>query len=231
MIRCLVVDDEPASRDVILKYIDDIDFIEVVGVCKNALEANTILKVKEIDLIFLDINMPKLSGLQFYKSLQNPPKVIFTTAYPEFAIEGFDVNATDYLLKPFSFERFLKAVNKYLDSSPSQENTNNTLYLKADKKLYRVDVNSINYLESLGDYVKVSYQDTNIIVHDTLRNLMDKLSESAIVRVHKSFAISIKKFEHIEGNSIIISSKRIPIGPSYKDSFLSLINTSSKTEL
>jgi len=165
--------------------------------------------------------MPKISGLKFYKSLNNPPLVIFTTAYPDYAVEGFEVNAIDNLLKPFSFERFLKAVNKIQATTKEvkAESESNFILLKSDKKLYRVNVNEINYIEAHGDYVKVHYSNSSIVIHDTFQNLLCQLGNSKFVRVHKSFAIAINKFEHIEVNTIKINDKTIPIGQTYRSAF------------
>lgn len=226
-ISCIIVDDEPASREIIEKYISDCALLNLISSCKNAFEANEIITQEQIQLIFLDINMPNLSGIKFYKSLSNPPFVIFTTAYPEYAVEGFEVDAIDYLLKPFSFERFLKSVNKALNIFNQKDIADNIpfIVLKADKKLFRVNIKDINYLEALGDYVKVDYLNHTIMVHDTFQNLLTQLAESNLIRVHKSFAISLNKFDHIEGNMIKIKDKSIPIGQKYRSDLLKIINS------
>jgi DNA-binding LytR/AlgR family response regulator len=170
--------------------------------------------------------MPKLSGLQFFKSLNNPPLVIFTTAYPEYAVEGFEVNAIDYLLKPFPFERFLKAVNKATEVIASKNSSNSKddyILLKADKKIHRVIVAEITNLESLGDYIRVYYGDKSIVVNDTLNNLLNQLPDKQFIRVHKSHVISVDKFDEIEGNIIKIGERKIPIGQTYKADFFSII--------
>jgi DNA-binding LytR/AlgR family response regulator len=226
-INCIIVDDEPASREILEKYISDCSSLNLISSCTNAFEANEIINQEQIKLIFLDINMPKLSGIKFYKSLTNPPFVIFTTAYPEYAVEGFEVDAIDYLLKPFSFERFLKSVNKALNifNQKDSNNHNPFIVLKSDKKLFRVNICDINYLEALGDYVKVDFLCQSILVHDTLQNLLSQLNESNLVRVHKSFAISLNKFDHIEGNMIKIQDKSIPIGQKYRADLLKIISS------
>ena len=226
-ISCIIVDDEPASREILEKYISDSAMLNLISSCKNAFEANEIINREQIQLIFLDINMPNLSGIKFYKSLSNPPFVIFTTAYPEYAVEGFEVDAIDYLLKPFSFERFLKSVNKALNIFNQKDIADNIpfIVLKADKKLFRVNIKDINYLEALGDYVKVDYLNHTIMVHDTFQNLLTQLAESNLIRVHKSFAISLNKFDHIEGNMIKIKDKSIPIGQKYRSDLLKIINS------
>ena len=227
-INCIVVDDEPASRDILEKYISDCPSINLICSCKNAMEASDILNKEVIHLIFLDINMPKLSGLKFYKSLSNPPYVIFTTAYPEYAVEGFEVDAIDYLLKPFPFKRFLKAVNKAInkfDSIKQENHKYSFILLKSGKKLYRVVIDEINFLEALGDYVKVYYSDKSILVHETFQNMLSQLPESEFIRVHKSFAIAFNKLEVIEGNMIKIKDKSIPIGQTYRSEFFNLVKS------
>jgi DNA-binding LytR/AlgR family response regulator len=227
-IKCVVVDDEPMARELLEKYIADVPVLELVRTCKNAIEAAEALRALKVDLIFLDINMPRLSGMQFYRSLANPPAVIFTTAYPEYALEGFEVDATDYLLKPFSFERFFQAVNRILDKEKAKGRKNESrsyLLLKSDKKIHRVLPEDIVYLESLGDYVKVHFPDHYLLVHDTLKNLVSDLKEG-FSRIHKSFAIALDKVHYIEGNQVIVGDppKEIPIGMAYKDAFLKMLN-------
>jgi DNA-binding LytR/AlgR family response regulator len=221
-VNCIIVDDEPASRDVLKRYIADAETLNLVSECRNAVEANEILKSEHIDLMFLDINMPKISGLQFIKSLPSPtPKVIFTTAYPEFAHEGFELDAVDYLLKPFSFERFLKAVNKYSHSADTETALNSrTILLKSDKKLYRVSISDILFLEAIGDYVKVVLAEQSILVHSTFQDILEQISHQEIIRIHRSFAIAIDKFDHIDGNQIFIWKKSLPIGKAYKKDLL-----------
>jgi DNA-binding LytR/AlgR family response regulator len=224
-INCIIVDDEPVSQDILKKYVGDTPSLYLVQVCNNAFEASEALMQYQIDLIFLDINMPKLSGMKFYKSLNNPPYVIFTTAYPEFAAEGFEVDAIDYLLKPFPFDRFLKAVNKAIErirKPERQTGAGDYILLKADKKLHRVNLSDISHLEALGDYVKVFYNDTFILVHDTLQRLLDQLPDKEFIRIHKSYVISTSKISYVEGNQVIIRELEIPIGQTYRDNFLEL---------
>jgi len=227
IINCIVVDDEPASRDVLEKFVRDCPTLNLVCLCKNAFEASEIINKEEIQLIFLDVNMPKLSGIHFYKTLINPPNVIFTTAYPEYAVEGFEVDAIDYLLKPFKFERFLKAVNKLQEryNQKEQKVDSYSIILKADKKLYNIKIDDICYLEALGDYVKVYYLNNSIIVHDTFQKMLEKLPKEQFMRVHKSFAIAFNKLEIIEGNMVKINDKSIPIGQTYRTEFMNLIKT------
>lgn len=223
MINCLIVDDEPLSRDVLKTYCADHPELEIVGICKDAFEAMAAMEKQTVDLIFLDVNMPKLSGVNFYKSLNQKPAVVFTTAYPEFAVEGFELDAVDYLLKPFSFERFVKAVNKVKDKSQTANTSANSadyILLKADKKIYRTPYDDILFMESLGDYVKVYLKDKVLIVTTTLKRLVEELPATEFIRTHKSFIINKSKLEYIEGNQIKIRDQFITIGQSYREEVL-----------
>lgn len=231
-INCIIVDDEPASREVLEKYVADCPNLQLVKSCKNAFEAMEVVNTNAIELIFLDINMPKLSGMKFYKSLCNPPLVIFTTAYPQYAVEGFEVDAVDYLLKPFPVERFLKAVNKTMEilgsRTQSSENNNNNhdyILLKSDKKLHRLDMAEVTHLEAVGDYVKVFHAHKFIMVHDTFQNFLSQLPAGYIERVHKSHAVALDKIEVIEGNTVKIGEFIIPIGQTYRSEFFKKINS------
>ena len=225
--NCIIVDDEPASRDILEKFIADCPSLELTSVCKNAYEAMDSINKGNVDLIFLDINMPRLSGLTFYKSLTHPPCVIFTTAYPEFAVEGFEVDAIDYLLKPFTFDRFLKAVNRAMDKygNEKQKPGSASVLLRSDKKLYQIKLTDINYLEAFGDYVRIYYKDQSILVHETFQNMLNSLPEKEFVRVHKSYAIAINKLEIIEGNEIKLKGKTIPIGQTYRSAFFEFLKS------
>jgi DNA-binding LytR/AlgR family response regulator len=227
-VNCIIVDDEPASREILEKYVADCSLLHLVETCKNAFEASDAISNNQIQLIFLDINMPKFSGMKFYKSLTSPPFVIFTTAYPEFAVEGFEVNAVDFLLKPFPFERFLKAVNKSVDIMKNKSNDNHiTEYIlfKSDKKIHRVIINEIYHLEAIGDYVKIFFNGKSIMVHDTFQNLLNQFPHNLFVRVHKSHAIAINRIDIIEGNMVKINDKYIPIGQTYRNEFMNLVRS------
>jgi DNA-binding LytR/AlgR family response regulator len=212
----MIIDDEPLARDVLQSYVTDTPNLTLSAIAKNALEAIELLEKHEVDVLFLDINMPKLSGLSFYKSLDTKPLVVFTTAYSEHAVEGFEVDAIDYLLKPFSFERFLKAVHKVRQKLSSQT-TEDFIMLKADKKTYKVSFEEILYFESIGDYVKAHLQDKTLIIADTLRKLEEVLPERQFMRVHKSYLIATTHIEYLEGNQIKLKETKIPIGQSYRD--------------
>lgn len=227
-IKCIIVEDEPASKEIMERYVSNCNTLDFLGTFSNAIAAGEALHKQKVQLIFLDINMPKLSGMKFYRSLVNPPYVIFTTAYPEYAVEGFEVDAIDYLLKPFPFERFLKAVNKAIDKLKDQESSEtgkDYILLRADKKIHRIIISEIILLEAIGDYVKVCFGDKHITVHDTFQNLISQLPEDTIVRVHKSFAVSINSIESIEGNQMSIGSRTIPIGQKFRSSFFSKLNS------
>lgn len=222
--RCLIIDDEPASRDILRSYISNTDELELIGECKDALEARKVLKEAEVDLIFLDINMPRLSGVEFLKSLSQPPKVIFTTAYSEYALDGFELDAVDYLLKPFSFDRFLKAVDKAQRSFDRSSPKEDFITIKADGKLYRISYDEILFAESQGDYLTIHTKEKNITFYETMKNFSEQLPDSYFIRIHRSFLIAISKVEYVEGNMVNIGNQELPIGQSYKEEFLKKYN-------
>lgn len=224
MIRYIIVDDETASHDVIKDYADNLSFLSFQKSCYNAFDAIEYLNKNRIDLIFLDINMPKLSGLDFLRTLSSPPKIIITTAYKEFAIEGYELNIDDYLLKPFDFTRFLKAVNKvnvsigsFSKSTTSLDNSDEAkIFIKEDKKYYQIQLSDILFVEAFGNYVKVHMKDKTILSHQSLISFMQSLPDRQFIRIHKSFVVSIDKIELIEGNRMHIHNEKIPIGKMYK---------------
>ena len=224
--KCIIIEDEPLAQNILKKYIAELPALELMAVCNDALEAQGMLTQQHIPLIFLDINLPKLSGINFIKTLVHPPLVIFTTAYPEFAVEGFELNAVDYLLKPFSFERFLKAVNKALEKLNASIAQNNDpgktsfIFLKADKKIHKVDLDSIFYIEAIGDYMKVVTDSGQLIINETMKKLQEELPGRSFIRVHKSFIISRNKIKFIEGNYVQVEDKSIPIGATYRNDVL-----------
>ena len=223
-IACLIIDDEPAAREILQQYVADDARLDLVALCSNAFEANAILEKQKIDLLFLDINMPRLSGLAFYKSLSKPPAVIFTTAYPEYAVEGFEVDAVDYLLKPFTFERFFKAVSKVAEKKQDKKQSNiDFILLYADKKMYKAHIDDIAYLEAQGDYVSVYMRDKQLLVHDSLQRLHRQMPAKQFIRIHKSFVVAINKFDYIEGNTVAIQNKYLPIGETYRKDFFKAI--------
>jgi DNA-binding LytR/AlgR family response regulator len=226
---CMVIEDEPLAQNILKKYIEDHPSLQLVAICADAMEAQTILSRQTVQLLFLDINLPKLSGINFIKTLIHPPLVIFTTAYPEFAVEGFELNAIDYLLKPFSFERFLKAVNKAtekINSSATSSQKNEPaapsfVFLKADKKIHKINLDSILYIEAVGDYMKVVTESGQLLVNETMKKMLEDFPASEFIRVHKSFIVAISKIKYIEGNYVQVADKNIPIGSTYSDDFFS----------
>ena len=196
MLSCLIVDDEPLSQEVLKKFVDDAPLLQLNGICSDALEALEFLRQNTVDLIFLDINMPKLSGINFVKTLENPPLIIFTTAYAEYAVEGFELNAVDYLLKPIAFDRFLKAVNKavelqqaweIIERSKNDLNKEETDYLmiRSDKRIYKINIDDLYYVQSYGDYVKIYTKEKVIIASETLKN-MEQYLKTHCIGYHKS---------------------------------------------
>ena len=234
-LKCLIVDDEPLAQDILVKYVGDCPSLELSKVCSDALEAGEFIRTHLVDLIFLDINMPRLSGIRFVKTLNHPVLIIFTTAYPEFAAEGFDTDAVDYLVKPFSFDRFMKAVNKAaewaefrkkketLQGTESHQNPEYIL-LRADKKFFKINFNDILYFESIGDYIKVFCIDKMIVIHETVKNLISQLPVNQFIRVHKSYIVAVTKIRLIEGNQVYVEGKKIPIGLVFKAELLNRLN-------
>jgi DNA-binding LytR/AlgR family response regulator len=223
-ISCMVVEDEPVSQEILKRYIDDYGSLELLAVCNNAIEASHQISKLGPELLFLDITMPRLSGLDFYKTLRNPPPVIFTTAYPEYAVTGFEVNAVDYLLKPFTFERFIKAMNKVRELFiTSAKRDDNFITVQADKKIYKVQLDDIIFVEAMGDYVKVKLSDKVLIVHDTLQRFLDQLPRVEFCRVHKSYAVALNKVEYMEGNMIVVKGVKIPVGQTYRNDLMGIL--------
>ncbi len=229
-INCIIVDDEALARKGLVKYVKEIDFLELKGICKNAMEANTMINEDKIDLLFLDIEMPMISGLDFLKSLKNAPKVIFTTAYSEYAIESFEFEVVDYLVKPISFERFLQAANKAHrllakenQTSPapvSAEKEDEYIFLKTDKQLVKIFLKDVLFVQSLQNYIKVYTTKNTHLTLVPLKKMYDILENKEFIQVHKSFIIAKPKVDAIIGNQIIIGEHRIPIGRSLKEEVL-----------
>lgn len=230
MIKTLIIDDEPLALDIIETYIDKIPDLELVAKCDNAIEANEILQKEDIDLVFLDIQMPQMTGIELIKSLSNPPKFVFTTAYAEYAVEGFELNAVDYLVKPIAFDRFFKAVNKAKESmDPKTGSTSDEdfFFVKADKKLIKIHFKEILYIEGLKDYVIIKKESGRVIALQTMKSLQSKLPSDLFMRVHRSFIVNIGKIKAVVGNSIeIVESgkpKSIPIGKNYKEDLIKIV--------
>ena len=223
-IRCIAVDDEPLSLKILEKYAAGVPQLELLSTCTNAFEAMEVLQKKPVDLIFLDINMPKLSGISLLKTLDRPPMVIFTTAYPEYAVEGFELEAVDYLLKPFSLERFIKSVNRAVERISLQHSTAESrplhLLVKADKKLYKVAFDEIQYLEACGDYVKVFTREKMLLTKERLNNLEAELPVENFLRIHRSYLISLAAVDFIEGNQVQVRNVKLPVSAQVKEVLL-----------
>jgi DNA-binding LytR/AlgR family response regulator len=224
MATCLIIDDEPLSRDVLRKYIHEVTDLEIVAECSDAIEATHLLNKSRVDILFLDINMPGLSGISFARSLTVSPLIIFTTAYPEYAVEGFELDATDYLVKPYSFERFLKAVNRALEKLRDNHRTGGTggkILVKADKKLYALPFSDILFIEGQGDYIRIHTSQRKLMIHDTLKNFLESLPAEEFLRIHKSFVVNLRHIEFMEGNQVTIAQQAIPVSPAQRDELLS----------
>ena len=225
-LRCLLIDDEPPALKVLARYISSMNGLEIVGQCRNAIEALGILQQKTVDVIFLDIKMPRILGTEFLKNLSHPPKVIFVTAYREYAVDGFELDAVDYLVKPVSFERFFKAITKLnrlmgQETSPVNtdeiSNTSAFVYLKVDKDMKKVFVHEIEYIESWKDYVMVYLTGgKHFLVKQSITAMENLLSEHKFLRIHRSYMISLNKVSGYNGLSIQLNSKEVPVGRLYK---------------
>lgn len=236
--RCIIIDDEPLAIKVIKSHVSKFAFIEVVAECKNAMQAVDILRKENIDLMFLDINMPQVTGLEFLKSIPHPPYVIITTAYREYALEGFDLNVVDYLLKPISFERFLKAINKYCDKQEKSTGANGKetnkyesspiFHVQDGKTIYKVHLNKILYLEGFGEYVKVHTAEKTYLSRKPMHEYEKLLPKNEFVRTHKSYIISIPQVTGFTTTSVLINGKEIPIGRTFKDTVLESLDYSKE---
>lgn len=238
MINVIIVDDEPLAQDVLETYIEKIPEFQLVRKCSNAFEANEALKQHDIHLMFLDIQMPQLTGTDFLRSLANPPVVIFTTAYSNYAVDGFELNALDYLLKPISMERFLKASNKAIEQiglqqdrqagpKPEEEGPD-FIFVKADKKLIKINFNDVIYIEGLKDYVIIRLKETRVVTLQTMKSLEDKLPSDIFRRIHRSYIVNMDKVDAIMGNMVEVQEKgqikHLPIGKNYRDELQDLID-------
>ncbi|MFK7775619.1 MAG: LytR/AlgR family response regulator transcription factor [Saprospiraceae bacterium] len=237
-LRCLIIDDEPLAHKVILEYTKDVSFLEIVGQCYLATEALSLLNNQEVDLLFLDINMPKLKGLDFLKTLQKKPIVIITSAYEEYALESFELSVCDYLLKPFRFERFLKSVNKALEfyqmktpkkmvdsplPTPPTEDSSQ-IFIKSDKRYIQIDLGEIYYLESYGNYVKIWLENVCHLTPRTLSSFENELPSSDFYRIHKSFIVHRKFIDYLEGNILMMKNKKsLPVGKNHRGDFKKFI--------
>ena len=231
--RCIIVDDEPLAIEAIQMHVQKFGSLKLVATCEDAIQAFDVLRNESIDLVFLDIQMPEMTGLEFLKSLNNPPKVIFTTAYRDFAIQAFDLDVVDYLLKPISFNRFMQAVNKYFESTPKPIKNpsiqsggvkpDEYFLVKADKKNVRIRFENVLYIEGLKDYVKVICKDKTIITKIMIGTLAKELPENYFMRIHRSFIVYIPNIEAYSSISVEVSGKELPVGRNYKHEVLSTL--------
>lgn len=233
---CLLVDDEPPALEVLNHYISETPLLEVVKECHHAMAAFEYLQQHRVDLIFLDVQMPRLLGTELLRSLPQAPKVIFTTAYRDYAVEGFELGAVDYLLKPYSFDRFLRAVHKVLDlehrnhqpsTNFSASTSDRFLYVRADRKMVKVMVDDIRYIESLKDYVRIFLKDHQIITKQTISALEEMLPENEFVRIHRSFIIALKQIDSYSHHSVFINKIELPLGPLYKQDIIKRLSRGS----
>ena len=237
-IKCLVIDDEPPARDILKKYIGGVDLLQLAGECSNAVETLSFLQNNSVDLLFLDIKMPHILGTSFLRTLKNPPKVIFTTAFRKYAVEGFDLNAVDFLLKPISFERFLQAVNKVMQmeihvagntnllNDQISDHSHPFLYFRSDRKMIKVFLEDILFIESLKDYIRVVTTSKNIISKQAISSLEEMLPKDAFIRVHRSYIIAIDKISSYNSESIEIGKTEIPIGRLFRHDVIKVLNIS-----
>lgn len=227
-IRCMIIDDEPPAHKVLENYILKVPFLSLEMKCKNAIEAMTSLSESKIDLIFLDLVMPEMSGYEFLKAIPNPPSVIITTAYSDYALESYEYSVIDYLMKPISFERFMKAINKMLANANKDREektaTQNFVFFKVDKVIRKVFYDDILFIESCGNYVRINMTGKKMMVYDTLTNIIKILPGEKFVRTHKSFIVAKRHIESISGNMIKLPEVKIPIGRNYRTSVLEKLN-------
>lgn len=226
-IKCIVIDDEPMACKGMQEHIGQVDFLELEGIFEDALQANTFLNDRLIDLIFLDIEMPRLSGIDFIRSLKNVPSIIFTTAYPEYALEGYELNVADYLVKPIAFPRFLKAVNKVKDQlssrlagKPVNNEDTNYFFVKENGKYTKIFYEEMLYAEALQNYVAIHLSGRKLLTYMPLSSLESKLPAALFMKVHKSYIVSLQKINTIEGNSVLIQSARIPVSRNIKETLM-----------
>ena len=229
MIKCIAIDDEPLALQLINQYCEKIPFLQLEKVFTNPDEAKEYLLQHTIHLIFLDIQMPDINGVQFYKGLTAKPLVVFTTAFKDYAVDGFNVDAIDYLLKPFDFNRFLKAVYKakeYQEFLSSQELQLNSLYVKVNYEMMKINLKDIDLVEALDDYIKIHIKPTPVLTLMTLKTMQEKLPSKEFVRVHRSYIVPLSKVEKFSKNKLVVAGKEIPIGSSYSDVYDKLLSFS-----
>ena len=234
MLKCIIVEDEVLAQDVLKSHLAHLGSLELVGVYRNALEAEQALKSQEVDIMFLDIRLPGMTGLQFLSSLNDSPLVVLTTAYAEYALESYDFNVIDYLLKPISFERFSRAVGKILDNrlfsaaaKEADQLSDDHIFIRSNSKFFRVNFSEILFIQGSRDYLKIHTPDYSLITHQTMNDLERSLPPRQFIRVHKSYIVALRHIRSIYGNTIELGKTTIPIGVSYKDSVMNLVGRKS----
>jgi two-component system LytT family response regulator len=227
MIRCIALDDEPLALDIINAFINKIPGFSLIKSFTDVFEATAFLKSSEVDLIFLDINMPDVNGIKFFQSLENPPSLVFTTAYSQYAVQGFEMEAIDYLLKPFSFDRFEAALKKTKEffelKSLKNKKEEEAIFVRAEYSLVKIEVSEIQYIESLGDYIKIYVGAKPIVTHSTMKSILEKLPQGKFSRVHRSFVVPHAKIDSIRNRKIYIGTTQIPVGDTYLDALNKLL--------
>ena len=227
-LNCLVVDDEPFSIEIIRNYIEKVPGLFFKAKCGNAIDALRFIQEHSVDVVFLDINMPEVTGIQMVKSMTDPPLIVFVTAYPEYAIKGFDLDAVDYLLKPFSFDRFMKAVEKVYSRIGVEQLENDVpdgfIMVRADKRDYKLKLADILFIQSKGDYLKIVTSGRSYLIHETMQNIMGVLPENQFVRIHKSYIVSVHKIKYLEGTQLFLETISIPIGKVYREGLLNVLS-------
>lgn len=234
--HCLIVDDEPLATEIIQAHLNKFNDFEVLGVCHDAFEAMNFLRENKVDLMFLDINMPEMKGTDFLRNFPKPPKVIFTTAYREYALESYELNVIDYLLKPISFQRFMQAINKFIELKSNSGTSNEISYHKSEKQddefiyvreknqVHKLLTCNISHIESLSDYVKIYCSDNAITIRHTITSLEKLLPQSSFMRIHRSFIVNLKHISSFTTNSIFIKKKELPIGPVFRNEVFKKLN-------
>lgn len=220
--NCIIIEDEPAAQSILERNISKCSDMHLTGTFGDAFSAQTFLNSNPVDLIFLDINLPEMSGVSFLRSLVHPPLVIFTTAYSKYAVDGFDLEVVDFLLKPFSFERFLKAVNKAREkfNAEVKPSLQANLSVKSGKRIYRITVDEILFVESTGDYVTLHCTDKKLVAHGTLKSWEEKLKGSSFLKIHRTTIVNLSKINHLEGNLIAVGNHKLPVSEQYKEELL-----------
>ncbi|RHJ95214.1 LytR/AlgR family response regulator transcription factor [Parabacteroides bouchesdurhonensis] len=223
-IKCIITDDEPMARKGLRGYIEKIDFLTLVGECEDAIQLNTMLKTRQVDLIFLDIEMPEMTGLELLSNLTNPPKVIIVSAYEQYALQGYEFDVVDYLLKPVSFDRFLKSANRIHELlQTEQKEDNDYIFVKSDRQLRKILLRDILFIESMENYVVIQTASSKEVVYTTLKQLYESLPQDIFQQTHRSYIVNLGKITAIDGNQLIINPYKIPVAKSFKDNIFNLL--------